>query len=183
MFGKGAAPQKCCCVWSPDRDLYKVVNEVILKKLSLKKRPHQDEIIERAYRFGQNSPQRPIMIRFKKESDKERVLKQAPSLRGTKISISDDLTTEERQVRRKIVEAHKAARAENIESKVLRQGLLMNGEIVPSAKLEKSDWLEKFLQKPDNVPLALANESSPPVTPTLPRKNCPNLPSKKPNKK
>jgi hypothetical protein len=74
-------------------------------------------------------------------------MKQAPTLRGTKISISDDLTTEERQDRRKIVEAHKVARAENIETKVLRQGLLENGEILPPFELEKSDWLEKFLQK------------------------------------
>jgi hypothetical protein len=51
-------------------------------------------------------------------------MKMAPNLRGSKITISDDLTTEERETRRKIVDAHKAARAENIESKVL----LVNGE-------------------------------------------------------
>jgi hypothetical protein len=44
-------------------------------------------------------------------------MKQALTLRGTKISISDDLTTEERQDRRKIVEAHKVARAENLRLK------------------------------------------------------------------
>jgi hypothetical protein len=40
------------------------------------------------------------------------------------------------------------------ELKVLRQGLLIvNGEIVPPAELDKSDWLEKLLQKQvNNIP-------------------------------
>jgi hypothetical protein len=121
------------------------------------KKYQQEEIIERTYRFGRDSPQRPILIRFKNQSDKERTLKLASKLKGTKITISDDLTTEERQKRRKIVDAHKAARDENIESKVLRQGLLVNGEILLPAELNKSDWLEKLLQRQDNnVPLAIA---------------------------
>jgi hypothetical protein len=144
------------------------------------KKYQQEEIIERTYRFGRDSPQRPILIRFKNQSDKERTLKLASKLKGTKITISDDLTTEERQKRRKIVDAHKAARDENIESKVLRQGLLVNGEILLPAELNKSDWLEKLLQRQDNnVPLAIANESSPPVTPTIPKKDFLNAPFKK----
>jgi len=39
----------------------------------------------------------------------------------------------------KIVDAHKAARAENIESKVLRQGLLVECEMVPLNELKKID--------------------------------------------
>jgi hypothetical protein len=60
-------------------NLNSVVDDVILKKLSRKKQPPQEEIIKRG--FGQkDAPQRPILIRFKKESDKERVMKQAPTL-------------------------------------------------------------------------------------------------------
>lgn len=164
-------------------DLNRVVDDVILKKLPVRKQPQQEEIIERAYRFGRDAPQRPILVRFKNECDKEQAMKLATNLKGTKITISDDLTTEERLSRRKIVDAHKAARAENIETKVLRQGLLVNGEIVPLSELESSDWLKRFLHKKDNVPQAMANESSPPVTPTLPRKDCPNAPFKKPKKR
>jgi hypothetical protein len=149
-----------------EKDLENVVDDVVLKQLSSKKRS-KEEIIERAYRFGRETPQRPILIRFKNESDKARAMKMAPNLRGSKITISNDLTTEERETRRKIVDAHKAARAENIESKVLRQGLLVNGELMPVTELCKSDWLEKFMQKVDDIPLAIANECSPPVTPAL----------------
>jgi hypothetical protein len=41
----------------------------------------------------------------------------------------------------------------------------VNGELLPVTELCKSDWLEKFMQKVDDVPLAIANECSPPVTP------------------
>jgi hypothetical protein len=118
---------------STGTDLKEAIGDVILKKLSSKKPSKQEDIIfiDRAHRFGRDSPQRPILIRFRNESNKVRVLKLAPSQRGSKITISEDLTTEERQTRRKIVDAHKAARAENIESKVLRQGLLIEAEIVP----------------------------------------------------
>jgi hypothetical protein len=159
-------------------DLNNAVDDVILKKLSLKKQPGQ-AIIEQAYRFGKVTPHRPILIRFKNQNDKEQAIKLASNLRGTKITISDDLTTEERQSRRKIVNAHKAARAENIESKVMRQGLLVNGEIVPPSELEKSDWLELFMQNKDNEPLAMANESSPLASSTLLRKDSPKAPRKK----
>jgi hypothetical protein len=160
-------------------DLNKAVDDVILKKLSLKKQPGQEAIIEQAYRFGKDTPHRPILIRFKNQNDKEKAIKLASNLRGTKITISDDLTTEERQSRRKIVNAHKAARAENIESKVMRQGLLVNGEIVPPSELEKSDWLQLFMHNKDNVPLAMTNESSPPASSTLLRKDSPKAPRKK----
>jgi hypothetical protein len=75
------------------------------------------------------------------------------------------------------VDAHKAARAENIESKVMRQGLLVEGEIVPLNELEKSDWLEKLLHKNDNSTLAKSFENSP-VKPTLSAKDCPKAPKK-----
>jgi hypothetical protein len=162
---------------STETDLKKAIDDVILKKLSSKKPPKQEDVIEKAYRFGRDAPQRPILIRFKNESDKVRALKLAPTQRGSKITISEDLTTEERQARRKIVDAHKAARAENIESKVLRQGLLVEGEIVPLNELEKSDWLEKLLHKNDNSTLAKTFENSP-VKPTLSGKDCPKAPKK-----
>jgi len=160
---------------STGTDLKKAIDDVILKKLSSKKSPKQEDIIERAYRFG-----RPILIRFKNKSDKVRALKLAPTQRGSKITISEDLTTEERQARRKIVDAHKAARAENIESKVMRQGLLVEGEMVPLNELEKSDWLENLLHKNDNSTLAKTFENSP-VKPTLSGKDCPKAPKKKIN--
>jgi hypothetical protein len=53
-----------------------------------------------------------------------------------------------------------------IESKVLRQGQLVEGEIVPLNELEKSDWLEKLLHKKDNSTLAKTYENSP-VKPNL----------------
>lgn len=71
----------------------------------------------------------------------------ASNLTGAKITISDNLTTDERLSRRKIADAHKAARAENIELKVLHHGLLANGEILPPIELDKIEWLEKLLYK------------------------------------
>jgi hypothetical protein len=93
-----------------ETDLDEIVENVILKKLPSKERP-KEEIIEKAYRFGRDSPQRPILIRFKNLSDKERTMELVSNLKGNKIYISDDLTIEER---RKTVGAHKAACIENI---------------------------------------------------------------------
>jgi len=104
-----------------ETDLDEIVENVVLKKLPSKERP-KEEIIEKAYRFGRDSPQRPILIRFKNLSDKERTMELASNLKGKKIYISDDLTIEEQQNRRKTVNAHKAAVVKNIESKMLRQG-------------------------------------------------------------
>lgn len=126
-------------------DLNKAVDDVILKKLKLEKHPSQ-EMIERAYRIGRKAPQRPILIRFNTVRDKERAMSLAPQFKGTRISISDDLTMEERQSRFKIVDAQKAARAKNVESKVLPHGLLVNGEILSPAELDRSDWLQRFLR-------------------------------------
>jgi hypothetical protein len=95
---------------STGTDLKKAIDDAILKKLSSKKPPKQEDVIERAYRFGRDAPQRPILIRFKNESDKVRALKLAPTQRGSKITISENFTTEERQARRKIVDAHKVRR-------------------------------------------------------------------------
>jgi len=39
------------------------------------------------------------------------------------------------------------------ESQVLRQGLLVEGEILSLNELEKSDWLKNLLQKRMRIPL------------------------------
>lgn len=54
----------------------------------------------------------------------------------------------------------------------------------PSTELDKCDWIDKFQLNKDNVPqAAMANESSPQVTLTLLRKDCPDAPSKKSKKR
>jgi hypothetical protein len=85
---------------STDIDLTEAIDDVILNKLSSKKPPKQDDSLDRAYRFGRDAPKRRILIRFKNESDKVRALKLAPTRRGSKTTISEDLTTEEQQARR-----------------------------------------------------------------------------------
>jgi hypothetical protein len=158
-----------------DTDLNEAIDDVIHNKLSLEKCP-REKLIERAYRFGRDAPQRPILIRFNNESDKKRVMNSAPKLRGTKITISDDLTSDERRNRRKIVDAHKAARAENIESKVMRNGLLVNGQILPPSELETSDWMEMHLVKKNSAPEIKVTETSPSANP---KQTTPKAPTKK----
>lgn len=80
----------------------------------------------------------------------------APNLRGSKITISDDLTTEERQTRRKIVDALKAVRAENIvDLKCCARAYSCMVNL----------WLARKVLT--QIRDAIANESSPSVTPAL----------------
>jgi hypothetical protein len=66
-------------------------------------------------------------------------------LKGTKISINDDLTPEEQSVRKTIVAALKFARGKGVENcKVRRTGLLVNGHLVPVSELCNENWVENL---------------------------------------
>lgn len=158
-------------------ELNEAIDDILFKKLSLKK-SSQEKLIEKAYRFGQDTPQRPILIRFNNESDKKRVMSLAPRLRSTKIKISEDLAMDERLTRRKIVEAHKAARLKDIDTKVMRQGLLVNGVILPPSDLDNTNWMEKYASQKDNATQLKFSEISPRANSVL-VKDCPGAPNKK----
>jgi hypothetical protein len=109
-------------------------------KLSLERVPP----IAAAYRIGKGAERRPILVKLCSQQDKELIMSNVGKLRGTKISINDDLTPEEQAVRRTIVAASKAAKERGIFCKVRRTGLLVNDRLVPSHELCSDAWMDQL---------------------------------------
>jgi hypothetical protein len=106
---------------------------------------------ETAYRLGKQTAKPPILVRLRDQRDKENIMSKVSSLKGTKISVSDDLTPEEQATRRTIVAAAKVANAKNIPCRVRRTGLLVNNRLLPPAELCNPDWVKDFAQFADNT--------------------------------
>jgi hypothetical protein len=113
------------------------------EKLGLQNAP----AVATAYRIGkQGAARRPILVKFCSEQGKALIMSNVSKLKGTKISINDDLTPEEQAVRRTIVQALKFAKSKGIENcKVRRTGLLVNGHLVPVGELCNETWLTNRL--------------------------------------
>jgi hypothetical protein len=127
-------------------------------KLGLGRAP----LVASAHRIGKHGDKRPVLAKFCTEQDKALVMSNVSNLKGTKISINDDLTPEEQAVRRTIVEALKLAKSKGIENcKVRRTGLLINGHLVPAGELCDSSWVENLAWYTSNQPGENAQRRNP----------------------
>jgi len=104
---------------------------------------------ETAYRLGKNTAKPPILVRLRGQKDKENIMSKVSNLKGTKISVTDDLTPEEQATRRTLVAAAKLATAKNIPCRVRRTGLLVNNQLLRPAELCNPDWVKDFAQFAD----------------------------------
>jgi hypothetical protein len=105
---------------------------------------------ETAYRLGKNTAKPPILVRLREQKDKENIMARVSNLKGTKISVTDDLTPEEQATRRTIVAAAKLATSRNIPCRVRRTGLLVNNQLLLPAELCNPDWVKDFIQPLSN---------------------------------
>jgi hypothetical protein len=106
---------------------------------------------ETAYRLGKNTAKPPILVRLRGQKDKENIMSKVSNLKGTKISVTDDLTPEEQATRRTLVAAAKLATAKNIPCRVRRTGLLVNNQLLRPAELCNPDWVKDFVQFADTT--------------------------------
>ncbi|XP_059473602.1 protein unc-13 homolog C isoform X1 [Neocloeon triangulifer] len=130
-----------------ESNLKAAIDDVLFEKLSLEKRP-QEEIIDSAFRIGRpEGEKRPILIRFKSDSDKARVMQHVHKLKGTNIGVSHYRTPEEQQQRRVLVGASKAASQHGLSAKIRRRGIELDGKFVTLAEVCEEGWLQRFLSK------------------------------------
>jgi len=105
---------------------------------------------ESAFRFGKQTEKPPILVKFREQSDKEAIMSRVSKLKGSKLSVSDDLTPEDQAARRTIIAAAKVANVKNIPCRVRRTGLLVGNQLLLPAELCNPDWVKDFIQPPSN---------------------------------
>jgi hypothetical protein len=141
--------RKNCVVYGiPDdgRDFFPVVEDIFFNKMEINKRP-LSEMIEYGYRIGKVKGRRPILLQFVSESRKEQVMRRVGCLKGTKVVFADDRTPEEQRIRKVVVQAHKEAQNLGFSSRVRRNGLFVNGKLVPHNELSRPGWAGHYLQE------------------------------------
>lgn len=117
-----------------DEDLLHKILEFL--KTVLKVQISEQEIND-VYRFGKGDKDRPILVKLVSAHKKFRILKQGILLKGTKISISNDLIKEDRE-KQKILRKHlKLARNQGLEAKIINYKLLVNNSFLTVNDLYK----------------------------------------------
>jgi regulator of replication initiation timing len=128
-----------------DAQVYEYLEGLFKEKLQINS-PLFDSV-ENAFRIGRAEGKPPILIQFVSERRKMEVMRQAHLLKGTRITLSDDLTPNERIQRRVIVAAQREAKKLGIQAKVRQQGLLVNNEFVRVEALSRPGWAQKHTGK------------------------------------
>lgn len=90
----------------------------------------QRQDIDNLYRIGKKgtSTSRPIIIRFVRFSEKQRVLKNLNKLKGTGISITNDLTLQQQEEQKILYKYCKVAKSRQFAVKIDKGHLVVNGE-------------------------------------------------------
>lgn len=138
-------------------EILKLINSIIKVELV----PFE---INNIYRIGKNvNTRRPILVSFVTTLKKQEVIRNGKRLKGTEISISEDLIDEDREERKILVEALKQARNQN--KKAVIRG---NRIIIDSTKFSATDILnDKHKNNFEFSPPPQRKTSSEPTTPSL----------------
>lgn len=84
--------------------------------------------INNVYTFGKQTTKRPVIVKLLSYIKKQDILKNCYKLKGTSISISEELTLEERK-ENKILRQHlKSARSKNLNATIKNKKLIVNGQ-------------------------------------------------------
>ncbi|MGL5469452.1 MAG: hypothetical protein ACRDCT_14900 [Shewanella sp.] len=104
--------------------------------------------IDKYFYIGKTANKQGILIKFVSERAKSEVMRNAHLLKGTKFVLQDDLTPEERKVKRTVVLAQKEAKKLDISAKIRNnKGLLIGDKFLGVKDLSRAGWAEKFLPK------------------------------------
>ena len=95
--------------------------------------------LNNTFLLGRPEGKRPILVQFVSHLTKIQVLKACKKLKGTPVSISEDLTREEREIR-KVLARHKKLAQDSGNAAYIRNNVLyINGDAYTQKDLEKSE--------------------------------------------
>lgn len=132
-------------------DLYNIILDLFNTTLEI---PVRKEELNYAYRFGrQTENTRPVVVKFVTFHKKLDVLKKGYLLKGNSISITNDLTKEERE-NQKILRRHqKNALEQRLDAKIKKNNLIINNTIYSVSdllNLEKEQIEPEARQQTEN---------------------------------
>jgi hypothetical protein len=105
-------------------DANQYVESLLVEKLQL--RDSIVDTIEKAFFIGKSEIRRPIVVQFFSEKFKREVMAKSHLLKNSKISLSNDLTPEQRKQRNVFVAAQKEAKKLGVVAKVRHNGLIID---------------------------------------------------------
>lgn len=121
--------------------------------------------IDNLYRTGKRRDiARPVIVRFVRFSDKQKVLRSAHKLKGTSLSIKNDLTLQQQQEQKILYKFFKLAKDKGHLAKIIRNKLIVNEEVFSAHDLLEADEIsfsDFFINKKQ-----LVRNNSAPVTPS-----------------
>lgn len=125
----------------------------------------QPQNIDNIYRIGKkgNNTSRPIIIRFVRFLDKQLILKNLSKLKGTGISITNDLTPEQQEDQKILYKYYKIAKSKEFAAKINKNQLVVNGESFSIKDLKEAheeSFIDFFINKTQ-----LFRNNSAPATP------------------
>jgi hypothetical protein len=96
--------------------------------------------VVRAYRMGQNTNKRPLFVSLINQKVKIDIMKNVSKLKGSKISISDDLTPKAREIRKLLVSCASYARSNGHDVKIRSKSLIINNVEYTYEVLRGNAW-------------------------------------------
>lgn len=148
-----------------EKSLEEVVLEFLNGRLKVKITPGD---LDNFYRIGVSNRVRPVLIKFVREISAQQVLKNAKKLKGSGISIAQDLPQERRVERKILYDFLKVAKEKKFTAKIEKNKLIVNKDeytVETLKNLNKRTFLEPIVDKATLFP----NNSAPP-TPTVENK-------------
>lgn len=95
--------------------------------------------IDNVYRIGKETNTKPIIVKFLSYLKKQEVIRRSKKFKGSKISISDDLTVEEREDMKVLRKHLQKARSENHNAFIRNMKLIVNGRSYTVQDLSDED--------------------------------------------
>jgi hypothetical protein len=97
--------------------------------------------IDQCYRIGKNTGKRPLFVSFNNFKEKLKIMNNVSKLKGTKISVTDDLTPTARENKKILLKCASQARANDHIVKIRNASLLIDGVEFKLETLVKPGWL------------------------------------------
>lgn len=115
--------------------------------------------INNIYTIGKQTTKRPIIVKLLSYLKKQEILKNCNKLKGTSISISEELSIEERK-ENKILRQHlKKARSKNLNASIKNRKLIVNGQAYSAQELadEEEDTDTEEIAETENAKIETAS--------------------------
>jgi hypothetical protein len=115
--------------------------------------------ISQVYRMGKVFGKRPLFVSFAKYGAKVDVMKNVAKLKGTSVSISDDLTKTALAKKKFIIGCSNQAKAAGHQVKFRNGSLVISSKILNYYQLKEQGWLLSLNRERDNSLKRPLNES------------------------